>query len=198
MSRLRSRTASEGRTVSPGRPLVDELDPRTANLLGALVTSLHDAIEDSMQSDLEIAGASAAALITIGNCPGHSVNWLSHVLRLTHSGTVRLLDGLEGLGLTERRPTADARTLALHLTDKGRRRMNELLSRRRACLHAALSGLSGSQQAALCQLLEHMLDNLTVSDQGADSMCRLCDEHVCPQDNCPITVATFRKDLQPS
>ena len=44
----------------------------------------------------------AAALVTIGNHPGESVEALRHALGLTHSGAVRLLNGLEAEGLVER------------------------------------------------------------------------------------------------
>lgn len=164
-------------------------ESRTNNLLGALVTSVNDSISAATQAVLAMQGEAAAAIVTIGNNPGQSISWLSKALHLSHPGTVRLVDKITDESLVERsRTSADGRTAALHLTPKGRQRMASLLRARRKEIDRALGALSAPEQRQLCGLIERMLAKMS-TDEKADSMCRLCEESVCPQNTCPVTQA---------
>jgi DNA-binding MarR family transcriptional regulator len=164
-------------------------ESRTNNLLGALVISINDSIRAATRSALTMQGETAAAIVTIGNNPGKSILWLSKVLHLSHPGTVRLLGKLVDDSLVERsRTAADGRTAALHLTPRGRQRMASILRARRKGIDQALNALSAQEQRQLCGLVERMLAGMS-NDDIADTMCRLCEESVCPQDTCPVTQA---------
>src|SRR3954469_12000989 len=86
-------------------------------------------------------GASApAALIALHTfLGGTTVDGLSRVLALTHSGTVRLVDRLEGAGLLERRRGPDARTRAVVLTPAGHRAAEGLQREREGALAALMA-----------------------------------------------------------
>lgn len=162
---------------------------RLANLVGALALSLEDEIQRAVQRQLGLQGEAAAALVSIGNSPGRSIGWLSHALLLSHSGTVRLLDRLESRGWVVRaRLAEDAREAALQLTSAGREKRAAILRARRECLDRALGALAVKEQQRLCALTQKMLAALAEDERG-DAMCRLCDDSVCPQSQCPITRA---------
>jgi MarR family transcriptional repressor of emrRAB len=170
-------------------------EPRTNNLLGALVVSLNDGIRAATRAELDMQGEADAAIVTIGNNPGQSIGWLSKALQLSHPGTVRLLDKIVDESLVERsRTAADGRTAALHLTAKGRQRMMSILRARRMGIDRALDALSTAEQRQLCGLIERMLARMS-SNEMADSMCRLCEERACPQSTCPITQACAEKGI---
>src|SRR6185503_11105786 len=114
---------------------------RTANLLGALGIVLADALADA-GGDSE-----AAALVAIGGpSAGASIDALSAVVGLSHSGTVRLVDRLEADGLLERRRGADQRSATLLLTPAGRRAARHTLRNRDANLQFIVSLLTEDQQ----------------------------------------------------
>ncbi len=157
---------------------------RTANLLGALALELGDRMKAASKERLGQGGETPAALTTIGHAPGLSVDTLSRILGLTHSGGVRLLDRLTSEGLVERRPGQDGRTLALHLTEKGTRLRRELIDCRTAPVEAALAKLSARDLQRLHAIVDKLLFTMCEGEIHAYSICRLCDDAAC--DNCPI------------
>lgn len=171
-------------------------DTRTLNLLGALALALSDDIHTATATRLGHGAAAPAALVLVGNNPGHSIEFLSHALFLSHSGTVRLVDRLVQAGLLERRAGSDGRSVALHLTASGEAAVHAMLQAREQVLAAALAGFSDVQQAQLTVLLEQALSNLARSPQHADHICRLCDEAACPLAGCP-TGAQYHTGTEP-
>jgi hypothetical protein len=63
------------------------------------------------------------------------------------------------------------------------------LRTRRKYLDEVLQSLSAKEQKQLTPLLEILLKKVTTSDKDAESICRLCEESVCPQPLCPVTQA---------
>lgn len=161
-------------------------DDRTVNLLGALALTLVDSLNSTIVSQLGHSGEAAAALVTLGVEPGVSINQLRQMLKLSHPGTVRLIDRLEAAGWVERRAGADGRTLALFLTPLGQEQRQHLLADRRRQLEPALEQLTETEQQQLAHLLEKMLATLTTSELQAFSICRLCEAEVCPAEDCPV------------
>lgn len=158
---------------------------RTGNLLGALAVALTDGIYTDAEAQVAIGGQAPAALVSIGHSPGCSIEFLSKALRLSHPGTVRMVNSLEAQGLIERRAAADGRAVALHLTEAGARRRRKLLAGRHALLDQAISSLKPQQQEQLSAIVEHLLKVV----RGPDLMqgyviCRLCDDRVCS--DCPM------------
>ncbi|MDN3488345.1 MULTISPECIES: MarR family transcriptional regulator [unclassified Pseudoalteromonas] len=82
----------------------------------------------------ELGGRSLShesALFTIYNHPNETIDVLSKVLGLTHSGAVRLINTLEKEELVERRKSVkDARSVVLYVTDKGSQRVKRVLNSR--------------------------------------------------------------------
>jgi MarR family transcriptional regulator, negative regulator of the multidrug operon emrRAB len=85
---------------------------RTANLLGAIALSLADDILETAERHVAHGGCTPAALCVIGHELGLSTDFPARVLRMSHPGTVRLVDRLEADGLIQRRPNKDGRTVA--------------------------------------------------------------------------------------
>jgi DNA-binding MarR family transcriptional regulator len=164
-------------------------DARTVNVLGALVVTLHDELAAASEAAAEHGAAYPAALATMLGEPGLTIEQLRHILGLSHSGTVRLLDALEGEGSVERRAGRDARSVALQLTPQGRRQARAVLDARRKALDPALAALTPAERAQLLQLSEKLLGALTRDWAHSDHICRLCDLAVCPEATCPVACA---------
>jgi MarR family transcriptional repressor of emrRAB len=160
---------------------------RLANLLGVTALAATDALRDAVERDLGRGGSAPAALVHLQAWPGTSIEALRHVLGISQPATVRLVDQLVAEGLLERRPGADRRTLALHLTAAGERAASALLARRAERLGALLAVLSDEDQAALEPLLERLAAALAHDRPGALRACRLCDRGACRRDpGCPL------------
>jgi MarR family transcriptional regulator, negative regulator of the multidrug operon emrRAB len=163
---------------------------RGQNLLGALVTAVNDRMQGQAEDAIGLGGQMPAALVTIGHNYGESVEFLSGILRMSHSGCVRLVEKLDELGLIERRPGKDRRSLSLYLTPRGREFKRQVLQARREALDAVFETLDGPQQQNLVGLLEVMLTAMTHCKNDADVICRLCEEQTCAQSHCPVTIGS--------
>ena len=161
--------------------------PREANLLGALAVVLADALAEANEP---AGGASpAAALVAIGGASaGASIDALARIVRLSHSGTVRLVDRLAADGLVERRRGSDQRSAALVLTPAGRRAARNVLSRREANLQSIVALLTDDQRAAIGGAAERILSELGRNPEAEPRVCRLCDVDACgrARGRCPM------------
>jgi DNA-binding MarR family transcriptional regulator len=100
---------------------------RSSNLLGAVALAVADRIEEAARAVLNRAGETPAALVVIGYGLGPSNDQLRRILRLSHPGSVRLVDRLVADGLVVRREGRDKRAVALHLTRRGSKLREQLL-----------------------------------------------------------------------
>lgn len=157
---------------------------RAANLLGALALALTDAMRDDTESVAGASGATAAALTTIAQYPGGTIQELAQTLGLTHPAAVRAVDRLAAQGLVVRNPRGGGPALALTVTAAGSRRAGEVLAARGRAVHQAV-GKDGNL-AGISSFLEECLRRLTVDAAAGDRICRLCDTGVCPQERCPV------------
>ena len=80
----------------------------------------------------------------------------------------------------------------LHLTDAGERRMQMVLGTRRQYLDRVLQSLGKKAQRQFTAMIETMLYDLTTGDEHAEAIWRRCDEKVCPQGRCPVTLAIVK------
>lgn len=165
------------------------MDERTANLLGALVVALGDALSEATEAAAGHGGAGPAALVTTAQLPAQAVGALGERFGLSQSAGVRLVDRLAADGLLTRGPGADGRTLAVTATQAGAARAAQVLAMRRQVLQGALTALPPAEREQLAVLLERILDHLTGSTADAGRTCRLCEIATCPQDRCPVTLA---------
>jgi len=158
---------------------------RQINLVGALGVALADGQRRVMREATGLADSEVAALNVIGLAPGRSITSVRIALDLTHPGTVRVVDRLAGRGLLERRAGADGRTVGLHLTADGKAAWVAQADARQAWLAPFADALGPEGEGTL----ERLLALTGVDHDEGEHLCRLCDETVCPQDRCPVTVA---------
>ena len=161
-------------------------DARMLNLLGAFALSTVDGLNAAVEASAGYGGETPAALVTLGVEPGISINGLRQILKLSHPGTVRLIDRLDSQDLVERRAGADGRTIALFLTEAGQARRRQILAARRQPLQRVVETLTPHERQQLTQLLEKMLSAMTTTELQAFVICRLCEEEICPGDRCPV------------
>jgi DNA-binding MarR family transcriptional regulator len=160
---------------------------RAANLLGALSLAVWAEVRHAAECEGKLAGSEPAALVTLSQHPGQSVEALHRTLGITHSGAVRVADRLQSAGLLSRSPAGPGRTLALEPTAGGREAASAILARRERALERILAVLSPSECAALVAVAERLLAGLTEDRQSAARLCRLCDEGVCMhRATCPV------------
>ena len=159
---------------------------RDENLLAAMALGIADRIRESIEADAEHGAMAAAALNSVGFFPGESISVLSKTLKLSHSATVRLVDGLARKGLVERNKGRDGRSVVLSLTRTGKRAFDRLRENRRKAIAEVIDVLSTNEQTQLSRLSEKLLDRLTRDRASGDFICRFCEIESCPQDRCPV------------
>ena len=162
---------------------------RDLNVIGAFALALSDDFRGAMQELAEGNESACAALIVIGQESGLSVDRLSKILGLSQPGTVRLVDRLAADHLVERKSGADRRSVALRLTEAGKRQVKSLLIGRRHALAEALRQLDPGERQVLAAIADKVLRGLGHSEGECDRRCRLCDGDTCPDESCPMAVA---------
>jgi DNA-binding MarR family transcriptional regulator len=158
-----------------------------SNLIGAFASSISTAVESQV---LTLGGRSLsheAALVAINNHPNETIDVLSKVLALSHSGAVRLINTLEQEGLVARyKSVQDARSVVLRTTQQGGDRVKEIFSRRENVTSKVLEYFTDEQKEQFSGLLEVAMANLTDKHIEARRICRMCDEGVCRKLGCPV------------
>ena len=157
--------------------------------MGALAVALADSIGSAVETATGHAGAMGAALATLAQEPGLSIEELRVPLGRTQSATVRVVDQLVAEGYAERRPGRDNRSVAVFLTGKGTEAAARVLGSRGEALAGALSTLQPGERKALTAALEKVLAAITTDRAHADRICRLCDLAMCPDKTCPVELA---------
>jgi DNA-binding MarR family transcriptional regulator len=161
---------------------------RDLNVIGAFALALADDLKGAMEDLAEGNESACSALIVIGQESGLSVDRLSKILRLSQPGTVRLVDRLAAAKLVERKTGTDRRSVALRLTEAGKRQVRSLLVGRQHALIQALRGLDDWERSTLTAIASKVLRGLEHSQAECDRRCRLCDDHACPDESCPMMV----------
>jgi MarR family transcriptional repressor of emrRAB len=169
---------------------------RLENLLGALAVGLTDALSSAVETITGHAGAMGAALATLAQEPGLSIEQLRVPLGRTQSATVRVVDQLVAEGHAERRPGRDQRSVAVVLTAKGAEAAARVLAGRERALSDAVAVLTPGERKALTAALEKVLACITTGRAHADRICRLCDLAACPQPACPVELAARDREQQ--
>lgn len=159
---------------------------RDLNVIGAFALALADDFKASMEDLADGNESACAALIVIGQESGLSVDRLSKVLRLSQPGTVRLVDRLAATRLVERKAGTDRRSVALRLTEAGKRQVKSLLVGRQHALAEALRSLDAWERSTLAAIADKVLRSLDHSELACDRRCRLCEADACPDRSCPM------------
>ena len=171
-------------TASRHRPGSQEPD-RAANLLGALALNVVDRLIAGIPPESGSLQRSAA-LSLVAQVPKCSIDWLSRRLELSHSATVRLVDGLERDGMLQRTAGPDRRTTSLVLTAAGRAAVTEMKAERLAVLRGFVEVLDTGQRDALVGAFEEMLHGRVHDPVDAWRICRLCQVERCVAPSCPV------------
>jgi DNA-binding MarR family transcriptional regulator len=160
---------------------------RLANRLGALALHVSDRMAAATAAEAGRGATAPAALIALSRARRHPIEYLRHVLGLSHSATVRVIDRLSDDGLVRRGPGPDARTVSPQLTASGDEAAHRVERARADVLLGILTGLDNDDQAALARILDRLLAQAAVNDDDATHLCRLCDVPLCQQrDACPV------------
>ena len=165
-------------------------DPRPLNLAGAWVLAAAEEVNAAADAVTGAGGAVPAALVAIAQRPDQSIEELRHTLRLSHSGTVRLVDRLVDRGWAARHGSRDGRTVALELTRAGHERARRVLASREATLAKLLAPLDQGELDQLATLFEKLLTGHTRDRAHASVVCRLCDRSRCAP--CPVREVALR------
>jgi MarR family transcriptional repressor of emrRAB len=178
--------------------IVDGMDGRTENLLGALVTALGDAQRTASEGASGQSGATPAALTYLLQEPGAGIDRLAGPLGLTQSAATRLVDRLERDGKARREPGANGRKVSVFLTPEGTREAERVLELRGGLMGDAMSVLSPRERTVLTGLLERMLAHLTTDADHGQRICRMCALADCPRQSCPVDTAAVARTKGPS
>jgi MarR family transcriptional regulator, negative regulator of the multidrug operon emrRAB len=160
------------------------MDPgNIGNVLGAMAEWVTEQVDSAVCSaDLNLPEVSA--LLLLSKYSDSSIEHLRAPLGLSHSGCVRLVDRLAQGGYVERRVGEDARTVALHLTRRGRGFSEAATERRAEALARALHVLEPGEQELLGRLVSKLLEQSIPRASMATKVCRLCDYEACVE--CPF------------
>ena len=162
------------------------MQSRDTNLLAALALGIADRIRETIEAGAEHGAMASAALNTVGFFPGESIDVLSKTLKLSHSGTVRLVDRLAEERLVERKKGTDGRSVVLTLTRSGKKEFERLRAKRRQAVSEIIEVLSKKERDQLTHLAERLLQSLTKDRASGDFICRFCEIESCPEDRCPV------------
>jgi DNA-binding MarR family transcriptional regulator len=157
-----------------------------ANVLGTLAQTVADRTAAGATAVAGHGAHAPGALVTLLWYPDRPVTFLAARLRISHPGAVQLSERLAAEGLVRRLPGADGRTRLLSLTAAGERTARAVLAERSAVLERAIAGLDDATLTAMTEGVCAMLVALTDDLLTSEFMCRLCDEHACPDDRCPV------------
>jgi MarR family transcriptional regulator, negative regulator of the multidrug operon emrRAB len=185
----RARRAARGEPEDPVRAGAEDgartaEDPRPLNLAGAWVLAAAEEVQAAAEAVTMAGGAVPAALVALAHRQGQSIEELRHTLRLSHSGTVRLVDRMVDRGWAARRASRDGRTVALELTRSGHEQARRILASRQTTLARLLAPLEPDERDQLAGLLEKLLTAHTRDRAHASVVCRLCDRSRCAP--CPV------------
>ncbi len=179
-------------------PNADAEAERLSNLLGAWALAVADRMTAAVAEATGRGGQAPAAVVALHQfAEGSTIEQLRHVLGLTHSAAVRLVDGLVADGLIAREQAkGDRRSVTLTLTARGRTAARRIARARRDAIAPTLARLPAADRWALTALAEGLTADmarlrLEQRARGEEPpggwMCRLCDLHACgrPEGRCP-------------
>lgn len=92
---------------------------------------------------------------------------------------------MELSGWVARLAGEDKRVVNLELTEPGKKHLRDVLDTRLGTLKTIVSKLSATHQKQLEKILSLLIEDSVNSEMDAVSVCRLCDDKVCPEDDCP-------------
>jgi DNA-binding MarR family transcriptional regulator len=168
-------------------------DIRLENLVGALVMTLGDRVQERMAAAAGCSLQSVAALQWMSR--GHPLRPtdLGEALGISRTGASQLIGSLVAAGLLERRPYQhDGRQRALMLTTAGARRTLEAMRARAQLVREILGTLPFPWRVRLLRIVERLLGGMAETQDAVLHICRHCDWEACRRASvapCPVAVA---------
>lgn len=164
-------------------------DATLANILGAAALLLVDRMQSALAAEEHVGLSYASGLLSIQSFEGCSIDQLSRSLAISHSGTVRLVDQLEEDRLVRR--SRQGRTVALHLTARGRRAAERMADVRLAAVWGVLEELESNERRTVEPVLRSLLGQQTESFNDLLHTCRACSIEACQASGkrCPVAGA---------
>lgn len=157
---------------------------RLINVFGALAQGVSDEMRDAMSQRFPAGGKTLEALSLIGHKPGMSIDQIGKTLRLSHAGTVRVVERLLAQKFVSKFPSAgDRRVVHVCLTANGKSERKTLLSLRSTVITGVLSAVAENDLAALERISETILASLARDEVISRRTCRFCDDNKCT--HCP-------------
>jgi DNA-binding MarR family transcriptional regulator len=127
------------------------------NIVGVFVLSVASDIERTTECPSILAGSGMAAVMIIAQQPGLSIDQLRRILRLSHSGCVRLVDRLVVLRLVSGEAGSDGRTVSLKAAQPGLNEAARISSSRLSLLRDRLNLLSADELGQLGRIAAKLL-----------------------------------------
>lgn len=153
-----------------------------SNVVSAWIVEAADRL--AMEAErLQLDLRDVAALTLIAAHDDCTMDWLEPRVGLSQSGTVRLVDRLEGKSFVRRERRG--RAVALSVTAGGESRLKAWSSARDAAVDELLSGLDADERKALTESLAGSLAARPRPRLAADRACRTCLWPACG-DDCPV------------
>jgi DNA-binding MarR family transcriptional regulator len=125
-------------------------------------------------------------LLAIHAHSGVSIGRIAAMVRLSHSGAVRVVDRLQSAGDVLRAQGSDRRNVSLRLTEHGRVRAERILEDQKSTVEARLKQLSPSDTQRLEIILRQLLDGVAENPLQAWRLCRNCDHGICEKSRCVV------------
>jgi DNA-binding MarR family transcriptional regulator len=164
------------------------------NVVAAWIVSAQDRLREGMQH-AELDPRELAALTLVASHDGCPMDWLRARIGLTQSGTVRLVDRLAGQDLLRRGPSA-GRGVPLHVTGRGRQRLDRWRQVRDQVVEDLFAGVPAGQRQALVDSMALALTARERARPEADATCRTCSWADCGGD-CPVDHSVRPADMNP-
>lgn len=125
-------------------------------------------VETAREAGLGLNRSEASVLIHVFHTPGLSQSAIAAYMDIDTISLVRLVDGLEGRGLVERRARpGDRRVRELWLTEAGRASHDDIRRVTARVRAQALAGLGDAEYEELLDLLSAVRGNLAAGDEVA-------------------------------
>ena len=156
------------------------------NVFGAIALGLSDQILEAMETETGLSPNEAATLVHVNLRPGKTITSLSTKLRLSHPGTVRVVDRLLSRGLINRLVGKDKRQALLQLTPEGQQILSDITTARARALSLSLAPLTKSDRQALEPILRILVSGTVRDSVDAYAHCRFCDTDRCYANMCPV------------
>jgi MarR family transcriptional regulator, negative regulator of the multidrug operon emrRAB len=160
---------------------------QVGNVFGAMALSIVSTMSDAIEKSTAQSIGHCTAVLAVVQLPGLSIDQLRQILRLSHSGTVRVVDKLVSSGLVTRTAGHDGRTVSLKATNAGRDQYRAISKTRLHYLEVVLNALTRGERNQLEAISAKLLGGSASTKPEAQRTCRLCDHSVCfGRGGCPV------------